>query len=284
MGYFCTDFKIVNLPETRFERGRTGMKIVRDEGFLMVYRLLEKLRRVKPKMTKTTGYNEYDLEFQYNVLTLAVLIIQLEGQSARPNTASLDISLETFIDKVLQQMVFDLNVIDIEPLMLNVRVVNCLSFLVDDSMRYYAKIFRDVVSILTKSIISISKEEVTQQKKTIVSELLFALLRWLLSDQKGIVKTEESILKDVCHMIETFSKILSLQKFIFLVRFIKILKFLASAQSYPQDFEIFFESLILNYQNFPLKNQSKDNTKSIFEETAFKFFDPKYYDLLTASQ
>ena len=208
MGYLLTDYKLVNLPETRFERGRTGIKHVRDEAFIMVYRLIEKVRRVKSKLAKSSVQSEYDLEYQYNVFTLAVLIIRLEGQSIRPNTASLDISLETFIDKVLQQMIFDLNVIDVEPLMLNVRVMNCLAFLVDDSMRYYAKIFKDVVSILTKAIISISKEELTQQKRTITSELLFALLRWLLSDEKGVVKTEKSILNDVCHMIETFSKFL----------------------------------------------------------------------------
>lgn len=92
LGYLKTELKIIGLPESRFDRGKQGTKVVREETFVIVYRLLEKNRKLVPKAGKQ-GEN-YDLKFQYNLMTLAGLIIRLEGLSTRPNSAALDISLE----------------------------------------------------------------------------------------------------------------------------------------------------------------------------------------------
>lgn len=97
-GYSLGDLKLAGLPEAKMERAKPTMKLVREEIFRMVYRLLDKMRKVKPKTGKLANFSEYyDVEFQYNILTLAALIIQLESQAYKPNTTIIDISIEVHL-------------------------------------------------------------------------------------------------------------------------------------------------------------------------------------------
>ena len=101
-------------------------------------------------------------------------------------------------------MSFDVSTVEMERIMLNLRVANTLAFLVDNTMRYYVKIYKEMVSMMTTAIINLSKEESTPQKKTVISELLFVTLRWVICDKKGILCSDESILNSIGDMIQTF--------------------------------------------------------------------------------
>lgn len=99
MGYTLTEFRLVTLPEARVERGRPGMKFIREETFCIVYKLLEKMKKVRLRTVATLNFAEYsDVEFQYNLFTLATVILHLEcNQSTKPITGILDISLDVRI-------------------------------------------------------------------------------------------------------------------------------------------------------------------------------------------
>jgi len=49
---------------------------------------------------------------------------------------------------------------------------------------------------------------------------------------------------------------------------------------YRDFFDVFFHDIMMYYINFPLKSQSVDNKKSIFEETSFKHFISGNYELV----
>jgi hypothetical protein len=55
---------------------------------------------------------------------------------------------------------------------------------------------------------------------------------------------------------------------------------IARISDYRESFEPFFNSFFLYYRNFPTKNQSKDNKRSIFDEHSFKYLPADYQSIL----
>jgi len=64
-----------------------------------------------------------------------------------------------------------------EHLMLHIQATGILSTLITDEMKFYTKIFRQIISYLTSSLSSLSsKGQFSPQRKDLAAELFFVLL------------------------------------------------------------------------------------------------------------
>jgi len=104
MGYALSDMKIMNMVEEKTTKSSTQenlrtMEMIREKGFTITYKVLERMKNLKPKGTKVSNLNEFsDLELQYNLFTLSTIIIYLECHlSTKPKEGFSGISIEVNI-------------------------------------------------------------------------------------------------------------------------------------------------------------------------------------------
>ena len=196
MGYALSDMKIMNIVDDKINKGNSQenvktMEMIREKGFTITYKVLERMKNLKPKGTKVSSLNEFsDLELQYNLFTLSTTIVYLECHlTTKPKEGFSNITIEVkityflinysqdFIDLFLQQLCFDLTTMPMEHLMLHIQATGTLAVLISDDMKFYTKIFRQIISYLTSSLSSLSsKGQISAQKKDLAAELFFVLL------------------------------------------------------------------------------------------------------------
>ena len=102
MGYETPDIAIINLPDGKVQKPGSAenaptMEIVREKAFTITYKVMERMKNLKPRGTKIFAHNNEggDIELQYNLFTLSTTIVYLECQSTtRSKEGYANISIE----------------------------------------------------------------------------------------------------------------------------------------------------------------------------------------------
>jgi len=179
MGYAVPEMKLLNLPMNNFEKPKLSqdMEIIRDQALTITYDLLEKMKKLRLANQLEFAHSEYcDLEFQHNLFTICILIINLESHpSTKPRRRPNPIDIKDYVDLFLNQFPVDPEQTPSELVVFHIQVLGVLSALIDPRVKLYGYIFKNTVSTILRALKKLAKQSPSPQQKEIITEGFYVL-------------------------------------------------------------------------------------------------------------